>query len=268
MGNPFDKLEQIFKTTFKNINFKNIHGVKIASNNKTQITNNIFIINPKSLPPEIQGKLQDTMKEFYEEKVELLKEDTSKQLADYTSKIATPENQTVIEFFKSRLSQEDMVLLQSCLYLRTVFNNDGDYAVLKSQIVERYHGRGASVSNLCTAGYFESLIIPMFQELERNGSLPNEVFRAIYDDIVVNYPFAVFINQRMNSDEVEAMIMKKIEANKKNGTPRLNIHGIGERNIEVILKILTEIEKKSKIARKKIDQSGKVIIVKLEFEPE
>lgn len=268
MGNPFDKLEQIFKTTFKNINFKNIHGIKIASDNKTQITNNTFIVNQKSLPPEIQAKLQEVIKGVYEEKVELLEENASKQLADYTSKIATPENQTVIEFFKGRLSQEDMVLLQSCLYLRTVFNNDGDYAVLKHQIVERYHGKGASVSNLCTAGYFESLIIPTFQELERNQPLSNDAFRAIYDDIIVNYPFAVFINQRMSSQEVEEMIIKKIEANKKNGSNRLNIHGIGGQNIEVIFKILEDIEKKSKIARKKIDQSGQALTVKLEFEPD
>lgn len=268
MGNPLDKLEQIFKTTLKNINFKSIHGIKIASNNKTQVTNNIFVINPKDLPPEIAGKVRDVIQGVYEDKVELLEEGTSKKLADYTSKIATPENQAVIEFFKGRLSQEDMVLLQSSLYLRTVFNTGGDYASLKTQIVERYHARGASVSNLCTAGYFESLIIPMFEELERNERLPDEAFRSIYDDIVTNYPFAVFINQRMTNEEVEESIMKKMEANKKNSSMRLNIHGIGEKNIELIFKILAEIEKKSKIARKKIDQSGYALTVKLEFEPD
>lgn len=72
----------------------------------------------------------------------------------------------------------------------------------------------------------------------------------------------------MSSEEVEDMITKKIEANKKNGSLHLNIHGIGERNIEVILKILADIEKESKIARKKIDQSGKVVTVKIEFESE
>lgn len=267
MFNPFDKLKQIFKTELKDVNF--INGIKISSDNKTQVTNNIFIIgDPKSLPPGTAHQVQTVIGEIYQDKVELLEEETSEKLADYTSKIATPENQSVIEFFKGRLNQEDMILLQSCLYLRTVFNNGGDYSLLKSQIVEKYHGKGASVSNLCTAGYFESLIIPTFQELERNTPLSNEVFQTIYSDIMTNYPFAVFINQRMNEGEVENMITKKIEANRKNGSMKLNIHGIGERNIEVIFKILTEIEKKLTITRKKIDQSGNAITVKLEFEPD
>lgn len=269
MGNPLGKLEQIFKTILKDVKLQNINGIKIASDNKTHVTNNYLIIGElESLPNGVAGQIQEVIGEIYQDKVELLEEGANQKLADYTSKIATPGNQFVTEFFKGRLNQEDMILLQSCLYLRTVFNNGGDYSSLKSQIVEKYHGKGASVSNLCTAGYFESLIIPTFQELERNSPLPNEVFQSIYADIVMNYPFAVFINQRMNEDEVEEMINKKIEANRKNGSMKLNIHGIGEKNIEVIFKILVKIEKSLTIARKKIDQSGNAITVKLEFEPD
>lgn len=162
--------------------------------------------------------------------VEVSKHDLLDRLYKYND---NGDNQ-ILNFFKPPiLAQLDWEALRDSLFLRNEFKHHHPINSLKQDIILRYGERGNTISNLCTAGYFEETMIPLY------NSDPKEFWT--YYDLALNKGItALFVNHSMTIDKVGDEIKRRLESGKLYGLKYIHIHGIGDENIK---KIKTCIEK-------------------------
>lgn len=114
-------------------------------------------------------------------------------------------NAELLDFFKDKIPRDDFLALRAALFMRKSFRERSrrDFVYrLKLQIIQKYGLRGKSITNLCTSGYFETLIAPMYNEMVvKKGASPEDFLRA-YDVIIKESAFAVFISSQMTMEIV------------------------------------------------------------------
>ena len=162
----------------------------------------------------------------------VLEEDFNSKADDYVAKIGESDNDELLNYFKEKIPLEDFPILKASLYLRSVLRNGGETRGLKEEISRRYGLRGRNISNLCSAGYFESWVRPAYEEMSKLPKFTPESFLKVYEEIVLNYPFALFVHHEMSGKDIEESISKKIDLMRKYGISEFNIHGIGGENVE------------------------------------
>ena len=198
----------------------------------------------------------------------LLLEDKSKErIEDIEAKEKTKDEKEILAFFKGKIPHDDYTALRASLYLRKRFLEGADrdeIAQLKSDIIWRYSKRGRNISDLCSAGYFETLIKTIFEEKERSGYSEEEILDT-YNLIVEEGTLTVFVSVGMSSDQVRKEIESKIKRNKQYGLHFLNIHGIGRTNIETIRGVIYDLKEKYPSMKKFTEESANIISVKLVF---
>ncbi|MBL8121794.1 hypothetical protein JNM87_03525 [Candidatus Saccharibacteria bacterium] len=246
-----DNLRKIFDVTIKDntvadnlreiklIDFSN-SGTKTTNKNKLEINlNGPIIVNvdprDKSIAPKIQEVIRAAV---HEEGAQILAENFNERLEGYSQYAAGRNPQ--LEDLVSQVKQEDANLLRAAYYLRTVHQSGGNVNELKRDIVERYGERGKNVTNLCSAGYFESIIYPMLQELRNQPHYSATIFQDRFDVIIMSYPFAVFVSQQSTTQTVAQEILQKIETNRKYGVHHLKIHAIGNSNARIAQEALDD----------------------------
>jgi len=162
------------------------------------------------------------------------------------------EKNTVVAVFKELspkyIPPEDLEIIKASVLLKNNFDKGSKIAWTKRKIVMDYGERGRNICNLYSAGYFENLILPIYNELKdvSNGLAR---FSLLYQDIVEHYPFALFIHQWMGVEEVESQIKTKLEEMEKYGIAVLNIHGIGKGNKKTIRKAIVSISQDDKYSK-------------------
>ena len=161
--------------------------------------------------------------------IEESKDDLLQKLYRYNNK----EDNQILAFFKDILSKSDYEALRNSLFLRNQFKDGLNIFQLKSDIVTRYGERGNMICNLCTAGYFENMMMPIFNRSRVE-------FFDYWDKAVDRGIMALFVNAGMTI----ANISKEIERRAMYGLSYTHIHGIGDKNIKKIKSCLkTEKEK-------------------------
>lgn len=238
-----DKLSSIFHFDFSRLKDARIH---ILSDNKIEKTiihdNRVVNINVGNVDSQTLPKLQQAIRVAVNQEGKLLLESGAKKTLDDFQKIDSLEkNRKLLEYFRDKVSPTDIAILRASLFLREVHKKGQSVGQLKLDIVNRYGYRGANISNLCTEGYFESLIQPLYEEMVAQKDFTLEKFQTAFEIIVTQFPFAVFISNRMTQNAVKTEVIKKMEINKKYGIRKMNIHGIGASNVEKILSFLQEL---------------------------
>ncbi len=240
-----DKLKGIFKITIAP-NLKEI-SIKIGSDNKlvSQKANEV-VINPSLASPVEKKKLSKLLEDFVKiEEGIVIEEKSSKMFDDFSKSDKKTDNRKLLEFFKGKIPPSDYEALRASLYLKDLHEartNRDLIASVKKDIIDKYGERGGNIANLCTAGYFQSTIKPLYEEMYKEKSFSLDKFKARYDVIVTQTPIAVFVNRKHTSDSLKNEMVKKIEINRKYGIKRLNIHAIGESNISKVKEVLRGIE--------------------------
>lgn len=135
-------------------------------------------------------------------------------------------------FIKSRLDKRDGI-------------NVGD---LKSQIAFKYGKRGNHITNLCTAGYFENLLIPI------HNQAPG-IFEEYYNLIVEEEALTFFIHGQLTDSEIVSTIESKISRASAYGLPVIYIHSRGKKNNATTKRAIKRYEK----AHGELDKSFKEI---------
>ncbi len=254
----FPKLKKLNLEFFKNLTFIHI-GPKIKYTDKRSLK-----INFNKLSPKEKKTISNKLPKLLESGVDILEEKFKETADDYKEKIQSASNQKVLEYFKGKIPDNDISILKASLYLKSVFESDGETKLIKSNIVNRYGVRGRHICNLCTAGYFETWIRPAYEEMSQLSGFTLGKFLKVYEEIVEFYPFALFVHGRMSEREIKQSIEEKIKIAKKYGIKTLNIHGIGSSNLKKIRKVIDEIEIEDKFDRR-VEKEGNVIVIKLTF---
>jgi len=166
------------------------------------------------------------------------------------------DDQKVLDFFEKIIPKEDFEVLEASLYLRRKFKEKKDVKQIKQDIKERFGDRGRNIANLCTEGYFENFLIPLFNSSRKD-------FDNIYDVVVSRSPLAIFVHSQMNDEEIAREIKNKLIISKKYGLKFLHIHGIGEYNIRSIKRCVEENKDLFDFFNKDIFEEKGIIIVEL-----
>lgn len=191
--------------------------------------NKIIQIFIRSLSPKELRILKKFAKEAFADNLCHFVEDNKLSLLDslYKYNQNNKEDSQTLTFFKKTLSNVDWEALRSSLYLRSEFKKKNNVTILKQDIKNKFGERGNVISNLCTAGYFESTMIPLFNKSEKE-------FWQYYDLAVDRGVTALFVNVGMTVDKIKSEINRILSSAKNYGLPYVHIHGIGKRNIDNI----------------------------------
>ncbi len=237
-----DKLSTLLK-----VDISKLKTIKLFSDNKkVEINVNFTGINPSLLTSKQQDELKKLLNDVVQiEDTVLIEEESNKLLEDFTKSDSEKRNKKILAFLRNKIPPEDVKALRASLYLRKLHEertNRELIAKVKSDIIQKYGERGGNIANLCTAGYFESTIIPLYETMAKEAGFKQEKFITRYDAIVLQVPFAVFVSGQHTEASLKSEVLSKIETNKKYGIHKLNIHAIGIRNSSKIKKVIKEIE--------------------------
>lgn len=264
-----NNLQSIFKVDLSGLKkFQN--KVKIifqANNNNKNITINgpVIIIDPNTLDKNKINRVQEIIRNAVNiEQIPILQDDTQKLLEDFKHIDSESVSQNLIAYFKGKIPAIDIEALRQSIYVKAVSDRGENIQKLKWDITARYGNRGKNICNLYSAGYFISQIKPMYDEMLSQPDFSPNDFNIAYDRIVNESPYAVFINREMSNQNVEQEVRNRINIAKNYGIRYLNIHGIGEENVDKIIYILEKLKSDFPLPQE-IKRQGNVIVVKIQF---
>jgi len=234
-----------------NVNFPNLKNVKILSDISIKSPINIkknsdnaqldIRINPQKLTdPESVERVRKMLRAAVAEGGELIETSTQGLISEVGQFQNDPENIILREKLSKVIPHRDAAIWEAALFIRRQHREGHSVSELKTDIRLRYGDKGKNIANLCSTGYLEEIIIPIYDELSSKPDFVYSEFKSQYDVIVTKYPFAVFISRTETSDDAMKEIKEKIEYNKTYGVPSLNIHAISQENIEKITDILNK----------------------------
>lgn len=268
----YDALKNLFPQLKSLINIE-VH-ITSKSNNTNKVDYNDLskraTINLPNLTPEDKQELKNILPVALEEKAILLKAESKEIVNDFRAEDKSEQTQKILNLLIHLVPPEDIIIWRASLYLRKLFQEGKtkDIAGLKWQISQKYGTHGSNIANLCTAGYLEDFLLPSYNELNESTKDKEQSkvkFRALYQTIVEDLPFTIFVCYKMKEEEIEQTILNKVDQNLKYGLKFFNIHGIGKVNIRKIKETITKIEEKQILANKTITEENNIIFVKLEF---
>lgn len=200
-------------------------------------------LNVDKLDDKQQEELRRIYRAYYEEEGELLKDN----LLEYSSQLDTykeenPDKET-LAFFRDKLPSPDLEILKISLFMRARFNLNENVSKIKEDIIKRFGDRGGNIANLCTAGYFENFINPLWtiihQSIKEKRNA-DEKFNEIYELIVRNGLLAVFVHHFMSDDKLSNLIQRRLDESKRYGfgviSDKLYIHALSNANVKTVKK--------------------------------
>lgn len=231
---------------------KEISFIKIINNTTTE--NHIddsknLIINAGMIKGQKKKQLKKLVMANIDAGYPILEPQSKELLQSFRDNETKSENQKLIETLKKIIPAEDLKAFRSSLYVRDQFSRHENIDNLKDDIIRRWGIRGNNICNLCSTYYFEKLIIPMYESYkDKYGADGIDKFKKVYEIIVSETPFILFLSKNMSKDEIIRKITEKIKASKRYGTRQLYIHALGKNTIMEAGKVLAEIKKTQHIS--------------------
>ena len=259
----FDNLKSVF-----NIDSANIQdaGIKILSGNTVKVQNVHISIDAAHINQDKILELKEILRAAVAESSSqdgylVASPPTEEKLELITEFNKSDPDPQITKFVVSNIPQKDQSIWLAALIIRKHFQEKKSVAQLKEDIRMRFPVKGANISNLCSAGYLETHIIPLHEYLV--GKLNDERrFIQVYDTIVNEMPYAVFASHFKTQQELKAELVKKIRDVRQNGWKRVSVHGIGAENVQKIKKTMIEVESEcSEVESTEIEADQQVIKV-------
>lgn len=150
----------------------------------------------------------------------------------------------LITFVQEIIPSKDKTIWKGALLLRRAHldGNQDRSRVIRQDLIDRYGDRARNITNLCTAGYLEQYIRPLWGKLSEQGETGSEKFQEIYESIVTEQPFAVFVSSMSTEEQVIEEVHAKKDSVIKYGWRQLAIHGMGEQNIRKVQAVADKIK--------------------------
>jgi hypothetical protein len=269
----FEKLKELVKI---NINLENIRFFDIHINNNNtsdrveyRQPEKIISLNLEKLTPSEREQVKQIVQEKVRQDDQLLIEKNSQErIKDIDSEENSDRIKPLLAYFKNKIPKDDYTALRAALHVRERFRrhaNKEEILNLREEITGKFGKRGRSISILCSAGYFESLIKPIYEIMSADPDFSNKDFLAYYDVIISEEAFAVFVSEGMTKDAVRHQIKMKIQKNLKYGIKVVTIHGMGRTNVETINEVVRELQDETPTMLITISEKNNIIKVQLKF---
>lgn len=210
--------------------------VKVVKNDNSKTTHNHVNINLAADFFQVPGnaeKLQEIVRDrVHEESQPVMLAETA-QLAEVVLETSEAVD-AQLEKYIGKIPDSDLPILRAALHLREQHKAGEPVDGLKRDIADTYGRRGSNIANLCTAGYFESYVWPMYEELLARPNFTRQRFLDTYNRVVEDAPFAMFIGRYHTEAKIIEEITEKLRLNKRYGVHQMNIHTIGADNVRKI----------------------------------
>jgi len=259
----------------KPINIEYAENIHINSNNNSPVfeyneDRKLISINYKKLEPQDKENFANIAKEAVRRDDAVTLEKKSEERAeDIRSKEGASDVQAFLDYFKDKISPDDFAVLRAAVYIRKRFEAGADSSViyeLKGDIIRKYGTRGLTINNLYSSKYFENVIKLLYEGMKDSPDFSKEEFLEQYNAMISEASFAVFVSERKNAGEIRGAIEGKIIKILNYGIKKpVSIHGIGKSNIEMIKRIIPDIEDKYPHIKKSIQERAGIILVKFWF---
>lgn len=212
----------------------------------------------KNLSVKEQRTLKKTIKKSFAADESYLVEESKNNLLERLYQYNDSADNQILDFFKSILTSRDWEALRSSLFLRNEYKKGNSIASLKSDIIYRFGERGNLIANLCSAGYFEETMIPLYNS-------DQQAFWKYWDVAVDRGITALFVNARMTIAQISKEIKHRINSAKSYGLKSIHIHGIGDNNMANIINCLEKEKSNLKFIDKNIFTYEKLHVIVVEI---
>jgi len=237
-----------------NVNFSpslTINNIKINSDNHTteavRVEKDQLIINDatkegKQLADKVIKQLPHHLKHN-----DLVIEDTNLEHYQAIDKrLSSTQYKEQLKRFKGIVPKGDVTILEVAIIVKEKYDEGENVSQIKGQAVQRFGPRAGMICNLYSSGYFDSLILPLYEEVSA-GELALDEYLAIYEMIVTESPLAMFVGVGTTREKAKEQLLAKITANKSASVDYLNIHGIGKANAQLINDLLQDDDVKAQM---------------------
>lgn len=250
-----DKLKTLVEASLNvsNISLININYTKNSNNTETthSITeNNPFFYDGKNQKLYIDLKQLQNHPKLYKQVKELLQEsikegnylleNESSDLLDrlYSYNKSDSNYKKYLQVFDGIIPKEDYKALESSFFLRSILEKEKEVNVEKYKrgIIRQFGQRGGHIANLCTAGYFEELLIPIFNDYSK------EDFQNYYQLVVEYKALTLFVHSRMKKKDIISSLKNKMGIAKQYGLENFYVHAKGKKNIKTVETCLSGFE--------------------------
>lgn len=240
----FEKLKDIFSFNLSNINISNLINLNFNINiRKESGPGPTYAMNPlaKSVDLYPHRLTDDRKTEFFkslpdaieQDEITLIDREARARLENLFQSDA--DNKDILQFFAPILPGDDIAILRSSFLVGKLWERRAPrHAAIKNDIIDRYGDRGRNICNLATAGYFHSVIKPLYEAMRKVSGFKLGEFHAHYEVIIDQSAFAVFVSSKMGVAVIVEEVKTKIRRNSKFGIKYVNIHGIGKETVKNI----------------------------------
>jgi hypothetical protein len=206
-------------------------------------------VNIFNFPKETSGEDIKQIKKlidpaFENDDVAFILSESKTLLEGYKDFEESGETHELKSFFKDKISDTDFRLLETGLYIRFLIDNEQSTSKIKNDVIRQYGPRGKNIVNLASADYYSTHIKPLYEALSEQEGFEETDFKQEYEKIIVELPFAIFVNGGQSGKDILKDINDKAARNIKYGVSEniIVLHGYGS-NAETIESILLELNK-------------------------
>ena len=270
------KIKEFLKINFKiDISKKVVNNIIVFNGGAIQQAPRIddkgdVLIDLGDLNDNQLKKLNELLLEMHNEGSDFLRKD----LAEYSKQIdkfkPSLKDDEILKELEGKIPPLDYEALKVSLVLRYLYVRKKDINKLKLDILKKFGERGGNISNLCSAGYFEGFIVPMYKSLKSYfKDDAKDMFNEIYELIVGTQLLAVFVNRDMNAEKLNNLIRERYDQARKYGfdilSQYLYIHAIGRENVTTVEAWLTRIKIEKSLNAEIVSQIPNFITVRISF---
>lgn len=242
----FDSLKNLIDIEISDISLVDIDIVKVSgegrqpplrvSDDKEELT-----VDVEAIDEEKRGEAMGYVTDVYNEEGEILKDTTNskKRAIESANRVEIEET---LEFFKPKISNRYVKILEASLYLRQTLEGDqyiprGKVETMKRDIAEKYGPESYYVINLCSAGYFDEgrYFRELYRQMVDSDEWKEGDYQDVFEEIIENEPFTVFVSTDESPNQVKHKVRKKLAKYQRYSVDIefVDVRGIGQRNHEI-----------------------------------
>lgn len=224
---------------------------KQVSNRQVKVTKtngdvNVNIINLGENPSEKTiDELRQLLIPAFKKNEILFVEEKSEELLDRFNEFKKyGDTDGILDFFKDKIPATDYTILETGIYIAHLISTGENTVALKHEVVERYGERGKNIVNLATAGYFNTHIKPLYEQIDIIDEFGIQDFNEEYERIINQLPFSIFVHNSQTREDVLAEIKERVDNRKKYSITDdvVILHGYSS-NANLIEDLLPDLQK-------------------------
>lgn len=201
------------------------------------------VIDVANLDEEQRKAAKEALTEEWNSVGELFKESAAADKHAIERSIDDAEIRETLDYFRPIIPENYVRTLEAALYMRKQQSEmsyvpPGWTRKRRKDIAEKYDGHTYHVINLCSAGYFEDgrYLRTLYERMRRRDDYKEGDYASVFEQIVAQRPFTVFVSDSQTASDVEEEIYSKLRSRKRHDVDVefVDVRGIGRENREKI----------------------------------